>query len=439
METISETSHFVETHSISSEKRMQEVKLHGIIFKRSCRGYFASLLVAVTDSKADYYRPVEENDDDNDNNQQFVLVRLQFQGNPSALRSHCKRFCKVGDRLQISEGSWQKVSDSSQTDWENHRLVVDLESPEHARQVLKILQTFCWTMKQCQTWQQMFAMNQPDEEKPSPKATSKSIVPTSEKNGEGNGHGTVAGKAKQVQYLTNFLIGMLIHKLSGDDDAASADSWSEREYPPGDPMHARALTVLSEKQGVLDVAGGAGHLSMALGMAGIRSTVIDPRSSVGLLNQKDRKIFRNALSKSKQLLMTGEFCIPVQDFQKCRAWFGHPIAGIDHSFRHPDDDPEDIQALLPDHRLVLNCTAIVALHPDEATETIVDIAVANRIPFCVVPCCVFCRLYPQRQHNGNLVSTYDDLLVYLQAKDSSIRRSSLPFFGKNIVLWSTFS
>lgn len=434
METISETYQTVDSPSIAEER--QEVKLHGIIFKRTFRGFYSSLLIAVVDPPANYYLPEEEEDDSDD---KFVLVRLQFHGNASALRSHCKRFLKIGDRLQISEGCWQRVSDPSQTDWENQRLVVDLESPEHAKRVLKILETFCWTMKQCQAWQHMFAMNREDNENISLKFIERSVSTISEKSDEANGHGTIAGKHKQVQCLTNFLIGMMLHKLNGGGDASSADSWSGSEYLPEGPMRARALKALNEKQGVLDVAGGAGHLSMALGMAGIRSTVIDPRASVGLLNKKDRKLFRKALSKSQKLVTSGEYCLPVQDFQKCRAWFGQPISGVDHSFRHPDDNPEDIQALLPDHHLLKNCTAIVALHPDEATETIVDTAVANRIPFCVVPCCVFCRLYPHRRNNGNLVSTYDDLLDYLQAKDPSIRRSLLPFYGKNIVLWSTFS
>lgn len=431
METINENSNFVECHSIVQQT--QDVKLHGIVFKRTFRGSYSSLLVAVVDLVAGYYLPDEDDDG------KFVLVRLQFKGNNnSALRSHCKRFCKTGDRLEISEGSWQNVSDSSNTDWENQRLVVDLESPEHATTALKVLETFCWTMKQCQAWQQMFAANREDDEDIILR-TEKPMTSISEKSKETSGHGTIAGKHRQVECLANFLIGMVIHKLSGEGDAASADSWSTRKYSPGEQMYAKAIKALSDKQGVLDVAGGIGHLSMALGMAGIRSTVIDPRASVGLLNKRDRKMFRNAIRSSKKVPMSGEYCLPVQDFQIFRAWFGQPVSGVDFSFRHPDDNPDDIQAVTPDHRLLTNCTAIVALHPDEATETIVDAAIANRIPFCVVPCCVFCRLYPHRRYNGNLVSTYDDLLDYLQAKDPSIQRSSLPFYGKNIVLWSTFS
>jgi hypothetical protein len=62
------------------------------------------------------------------------------------------------------------------------------------------------------------------------------------------------------------------------------------------------------------------------------------------------------------------------------------------------DDP----AVLPictrcsEDNLLPNCMAIVALHPDEATGSIVTLAMENKIPFVVVPCRVFSRLFPER-------------------------------------------
>ena len=47
--------------------------------------------------------------------------------------------------------------------------------------------------------------------------------------------------------------------------------------------------------------------------------------------------------------------------------------------------------------LLRGCAAIVALHPDEATDAVVDWAVRHRRPFAVVPCCVFSRLFPHRR------------------------------------------
>ena len=38
--------------------------------------------------------------------------------------------------------------------------------------------------------------------------------------------------------------------------------------------------------------------------------------------------------------------------------------------------------------LVNDCTLIIGMHPDEATEEIVDMALSLK-PFAIVPCCVF--------------------------------------------------
>ena len=97
-----------------------------------------------------------------------------------------------------------------------------------------------------------------------------------------------------------------------------------------------------------------------------------------------------------------------------------------------------------------NCKAIVALHPDEATGSIVEQAVENEIPFVVVPCCVFSRLFPERikpqvgdtvpdcDRSNNIVSTYHELLDWLVAKHDSIKVTRLPFEGSNIAVWATF-
>ena len=90
-------------------------------------------------------------------------------------------------------------------------------------------------------------------------------------------------------------------------------------------------------------------------------------------------------------------------------------------------------------RLLPNCAAIVALHPDEATGSIVETAVQHKIPFVVVPCCVFSRLFPERSKpNGAIVSTYFELLDWLVAKHPAIRVTRLPFEGANIAVWATF-
>ena len=87
--------------------------------------------------------------------------------------------------------------------------------------------------------------------------------------------------------------------------------------------------------------------------------------------------------------------------------------------------------------LLKNCSAVVALHPDEATGAVVDWAVRMRKPFVVVPCCVFGRLFPERlTPDGTVVSTREELIGWLVAKHSAIRTAVLAFSGgSNTAVW----
>jgi len=219
--------------------------------------------------------------------------------------------------------------------------------------------------------------------------------------------------------------------------------------------------------GIIDAAGGAGHVSLALALRGVHSTVVDPRSTVGKLPGRDRK----AMKKSKQ-----------KPFSTYRAWFGSRPEGVDVFFREGSgsdsnvsnsvatgtfsamdganplvvDDPTTLPicSMCSEDNLLANCNAIVALHPDEATGSIVETAVANEIPFLAVPCCVFSRLFPERtkpivgredgsgseggESNSTTVSTYYDLVDWLVAKHPDIKVTRLPFDGANIAVWATF-
>ena len=86
--------------------------------------------------------------------------------------------------------------------------------------------------------------------------------------------------------------------------------------------------------------------------------------------------------------------------------------------------------------ILLNATAVVGMHPDQAAEHICDFALKQDIPFALVPCCVYSKQFPKRKlPDGKLVKSYEQLLEHLQSKDPRIRRNRLPFEGKNIVLW----
>jgi hypothetical protein len=102
------------------------------------------------------------------------------------------------------------------------------------------------------------------------------------------------------------------------------------------------------------------------------------------------------------------------------------------------------------------------MHPDQAAGAIIDAALYQNISFFVVPCCVFSREFPHRRvcvpvpdasadaaenktkMNGfgptfvstmKLVTTYPELIDYLQAKSPEIKRHVLPFEGRNVCLY----
>jgi hypothetical protein len=86
--------------------------------------------------------------------------------------------------------------------------------------------------------------------------------------------------------------------------------------------------------------------------------------------------------------------------------------------------------------LMQNASLLVGLHPDQATEAIVDQAISFGIPFAVVPCCVFPRLFPWRRLvSGQKVKTCGGFLRFLRAKHIDIETTTLDFEGRNRVLF----
>ena len=287
-------------------------------------------------------------------------------------------------------------------------------------------------------------------------------------------------KRTQGRYVASFLVHVVAQKLqreaSGHDESESntnfltePSQWAQQydnilstkpSAAPSSQQQKQQHQLLLQKarnylnqdgRGVLDVAGGSGYISMALSLMGVRCTVVDPRENVGRLPKRDRKIYHHAVmnnpppSNETQGVLAhdgGEssYCqlvkCPVIPFDVMRAWFGLPPDGVDRSFRQAD---QEVVPVLHGDMTLARFSAIVALHPDEATDAIVSAAVRWRIPFAIVPCCVFCRLFPYRQKpNGDPVSTREDLFDFLMAKDSTIQKTTLPFEGANTILWSYF-
>jgi hypothetical protein len=77
------------------------------------------------------------------------------------------------------------------------------------------------------------------------------------------------------------------------------------------------------------------------------------------------------------------------------------------------------------------------MHPDEATEQIVTVALTHKKPFAVTPCCVLPQLFPNRRVGNAPVRKLGAFLVYLRSLDPRIRTAQLPIPGRNTILFMT--
>ena len=96
-------------------------------------------------------------------------------------------------------------------------------------------------------------------------------------------------------------------------------------------------------------------------------------------------------------------------------------------------------------RALAECSVVLGMHPDQATDAIVDFALERGKPFAVVPCCVYSREFPARRRpatpenprGGGAVTTHAHLVQYLLAKaPGTCRTATLPFGGMNTVVYS---
>jgi hypothetical protein len=425
------------------------LQVRGVLFGRSVRSTFCSLHVVPLLGGWEHEKETEEDEKGEDHadseTEEPVLVRLQFLENVNTLRSFCRRFCKLGDLIEVRTSGepdeWQNPPSAETTSWQARRLVVDLESIPCAMSMVRSMKVGFWTMKQIQRWQVQHRVESNSSCYPT-SALQPVTQPVSNKSTKNHTrqislHSGGLEKRTQAQYVANFLIHMMTYRIQRQQSQQhvgpiDVDQWATT-VPPA--LESVKHTLNQSDSGCLDVAGGCGYVSVALSLMGIQSTVVDPRETIGKLPHRDRKFYQRALRQQQRSIDSDSSSACCPQFSTIRAWFGEPPKNVDVSFRHPDQNT--IPVLSED--VVKKAPAIVALHPDEATDAIVDAAVKWQIPFVIVPCCVFFRLFPHRQKaNLEPVSTYQDLLEYLKAKHPSIQQTKLPFEGANAVLWSSF-
>jgi len=206
----------------------------------------------------------------------------------------------------------------------------------------------------------------------------------------------------------------LVKHMHGPDDLEKGERHVVFGKWIAEELLAHSDTAEPSRGRVLDVAGGKGHLSTALVGHSVRSALIDPH------------------------VVTGR---ELHDVAPHLAGSTEPDCGGLN-----DDDPVVVlrqtleQAISLWPSLVDSCLAIVGLHPDEATEPIVDLALSRGVPFAVIPCCVYPTLNPQRRSLcGAGVKKHGAFIEYLAEKDPRIRIATLPFVGRNTVLFMSAS
>ena len=153
--------------------------------------------------------------------------------------------------------------------------------------------------------------------------------------------------------------------------------------------------------GVLDVAGGNGELSRALLGLGVPAILLDPRP----------RCFDER--------------IPVI----AEALHGNGSELLDSKY-------ESVREKLR------KCSLVAGLHPDQATEAIIDLSERLDVPFALLPCCVMPSLFPQRKQkrHGDPVRSYSSFCQYLLDKapeGSEYQVDHLPFVGRNKIIFST--
>lgn len=203
------------------------------------------------------------------------------------------------------------------------------------------------------------------------------------------------------------------------------------------------LDFLRSGSGVLDVAGGAGGVAFELTFRrGIPCVVVDPRPMK--LTTKQRRALRNRAAS----VASG---VTDEREAELRASAGSSAASVPESYAAAAEEEGIDASLLPrqvccefdanfargEHsELWRSCAMVVGMHPDQATEPVVDAALSDGKLFAVVPCCVFPRANPHRRlADGSPVNQYDEFVSYLLQKAAHCLQHQLPMFeGRNLVV-----
>lgn len=196
---------------------------------------------------------------------------------------------------------------------------------------------------------------------------------------------------------------------------------------------------------VLDVAGGKGELAARLAYCHhVNVCIIDPREAnvskcfedvvLRGLPKKWQQIFQQNLTDNKEFLAE-EMDKRVHQIVSCLhdgILSSKPYTSAGNGSTVDKRDVLSYEMF----KAAQDCSLIIGMHADNATEAIVDVAMALKKPFVVVPCCVFPNLFCNRVlSDGTKVRSHEQFCRYLAEKDDRFSVETLPFDGRNVAIW----
>lgn len=244
-------------------------------------------------------------------------------------------------------------------------------------------------------------------------------------------------------------------------------------------LNTYGSSLLSKGSVVLDVAGGKGDLSWLLvNVDGLDSVVADPRlttkhasqcKSIRYLRKNPEEALERAIPgrptyqplaallpkleekdsfaspRHLRILVDNELVSAVRqnlDSRDDDSWIEYWKDALERAsgaqplgYREENDaatEKRQITDAMQALNVILWLKLIIGFHPDQATEACMDLAVVLRIPFCVVPCCVFPSEFPHRTtDDGARVRKYEHFIPYLQQKYPDMLMDTLDFHETN--------
>jgi hypothetical protein len=199
---------------------------------------------------------------------------------------------------------------------------------------------------------------------------------------------------------------------------------------------------LNAGSGVIDVGGGRGGLTFELQVIhGVKVTLIDTRPFK--LTRRQHKILDQGAGGTMDAEEEGGMFDPLVLMVKERKEKDPKSAPSSTEIQVMEGRFHQIQAIFssdlwqqpsPIASLLCNASLVVGLHPDQATNGVLDFAMEANKPFVIVPCCVFPTMFQRHLSNGEQVLTTQQLVEWIRVKGAA-SVTALPFSGANTVCY----